>query len=71
MGNKAVEERCTAVGQCAQRRFRADGNTPARHMKQFRTMAELMQQRPYVAGPGRGRCKTAAKSEPKEAWEAR
>jgi hypothetical protein len=58
-GDEAVEETRKAVAQRAQRRFRTKGNVPTR------------QQQLHLAGPERGRSKTAARKELKETWKAR
>jgi hypothetical protein len=70
-GDEAVEETRKAVAQRAQRRFRTKGNVPTRHIDQFRTRPESMQQQLHLAGPERGRSKTAAKRELEETWKAR
>jgi len=70
-GSQAVGEACKAIDQRAQRRFWTKGNISARHMNQFRTRAESMQQQSYLAGPDRGRSKTATKRELEETWKAR
>jgi hypothetical protein len=70
-GDEAVEETRKAVAQRAQRRFRTKGNVPTRHIDQFRTRPESMQQQLHLAGPERGRSKTAARKELKETWKAR
>lgn len=70
-GNQAVEETCKAIDQRAQRRFRTKSNIPTRHIDQFRSRAKSMQQQSYLAGPERGRNKTAAKRELEETWKAR
>lgn len=70
-GDEAVEETRKAVAQRAQRRFRTKNNIPTRHIDQFRTRAKSMQQQSYLAGPDRGRKKTAAKRELEETWKAR
>jgi hypothetical protein len=61
--DEAVEETRKAVAQRDQRRFRTKGNVHTRHKDQFRTRAESMQQQSQLAGPDRGRSKTAAKRE--------
>jgi hypothetical protein len=70
-GDEVVEETRKAVAQRAQRCFRTEGNVPTRHIDQFRTRAESMQQQSHLAGPDRGRSKTAAKRELEETWKAR
>jgi hypothetical protein len=70
-GDEAVKEIRKAVAQRAQRRFRTKGNVPTRHIDQFRTRAESMQQQSQLAGPDRGWSKTAAKRELEETWKAR
>ena len=60
-----------AIGQRAQCRSRTKDNIPARHIDQIRTKTESMQLRLYLAGPGRGRTKTAAKRELEETWNTR
>jgi hypothetical protein len=70
-GSQAVGEACKAIDQRAQRCFRTKGNIPARHIDQFRTRAESMQQQSYLAGPDHGRSKTATKCELEETWKAR
>jgi hypothetical protein len=70
-GDEAVEEIRKAAAQRAQRRFRTKGNVPTRHIDQFRTRTESRQQQSHLAGPDRGRSKTAAKKELKETWKAR
>lgn len=69
MGDQAVEETCRAVAQRAQRRFRAIGNIPTRHIDHFRTKAEPMQQESCL--DGRGRSKTGIRKELDELWKAR
>jgi hypothetical protein len=70
-GDEAVEETREAVAQRDQRHFRTKGNVPTRHIDQFRTRSESMQQQSQLAGPDRGRSKTAAKRELEETWKVR
>ena len=52
-GDEAVEETRRAVARRAQRCFRTKGNIPTRHIDQFRTRAESMQQRSHTPGLNR------------------
>ena len=52
-GDKTVEETRKAVAQPAWRRFRTKGNVSTRHIDQFRTGAESMQQRSHTPGLNR------------------
>jgi hypothetical protein len=66
-----VEETRKAVTQRAWHRFRTKGNVSTRHIYQFRTRAESMQQRSHTPGFDRGWCKTAAKRELEESCKAK
>ena len=70
-GDEAVEDTSKAVAQRAQGRFRTKGSIPTRHIDQFRTRAEPMQQRSRPARPDRGQGKTAPKRVLEESWKAR
>ena len=70
-GNRAVDEACKVIDQRTQRRFRTKSNIPTRHIDQFLTKGEPIQEQPYPAGSERGRGKMAVKRGLKETWKAR